>query len=82
MIVADMKHIERPGLYIMVIFILLKLVAADTERGTIKDELDSTQTKLNYAIYLLEGGEPRNETRTVLDCSRSTDKIIDCRPVE
>ncbi len=80
--VVDMKHIERPGLYFIVILILYNVWGGNPEHTRIERELEATKTKLNYAIYLLEGGEPRNDDRTVLDCSRSTDKIIDCRPVE
>lgn len=75
-----MKHIERPGLYLMVILILYSVWGGNPKHVRIERELETVKTNLNYAIYLLEGGEPR--TATELDCSRSTDEMIDCRPVE
>lgn len=75
-----MKYVERPGLYIMVFFCLLNTCGGDDQRIAIQKDLDATKNQLEYAIELLEGGEPR--TATELDCSRSTDEMIDCRPVE
>jgi len=75
-----MKSIERPGLYILVIIILCQTWNSHGQRYNLKEDLEATKTKLNYAIHLLEGGAPREVTE--LDCSRSTKEIIDCRPVE
>ena len=71
---------SRPGLYILVICCLLNTCGGNQQRIAIQEELEITKTNLNYAIHLLEGGEPR--VATELDCSRSTEEIIDCRPVE
>lgn len=64
----------------MVFFCLLNTCGGDDQRIAIQKDLDATKNQLEYAIELLEGGEPR--TATELDCSRSTDEMIDCRPVE
>lgn len=86
-----MKNVERPFLYIMVFFCLLNTCGSDQQRVGIIHDLEDTKTNLKYAIYLLEGGEADNyanyllvgrEPRTPLDCTRSTDTVIDCRPVE
>lgn len=75
-----MKHIDRTGLYLLVIICIMNTCGVESEHKQIQRDLDATQNQLKYAIHLLEGGEPR--TVTELDCSRSTDKIIDCRPMK
>lgn len=71
---------SRPGLYILVICCLLNTCGGNQQRIAIQEELEITKTKLNYAIHLLEGGQPYEVVE--LDCSRSTKEMIDCRPPE
>ena len=75
-----MKNVDRTGLYLLVIICIMNTCGADGDHNRIQRDLDATKHQLDYAIHLLEGGEPHEEVE--LDCSRSTDEIIDCRPLE
>ncbi len=75
-----MKHVDRTGLYLLVLICILNTCGVESEHEQIQRDLNATKNQLEYAIELLEGGEPR--VKTELDCSRSTDEIIDCRPEE
>ena len=75
-----MNHVDRTGLYLLVIICVLNTCGVESEHEQIQRDLDTTKDQLEYAIHLLEGGKSR--TVTELDCSRSTDEIIDCRPEE
>ena len=75
-----MKHVDRTGLYLLVIICIMNTCDTDGDHNRIQRDLNETKDQLEYTIHLLEGGEPRTETK--LDCSRSTDEIIDCRPEE
>ena len=75
-----MNHVERPFLYILVICCFLNTCGVDSEHENIEKDLEDAKNNINYAIHLLEGGKPYEVTE--LDCSRSTETVIDCRPVE
>lgn len=75
-----MKSIDRTGLYLLVIICVLNTCGVESEHEQIQRNLDATQHRLEYAIRLLKGGAPSEVVE--LDCSRSTDEIIDCRPRE
>lgn len=75
-----MKHVDRTGLYLLVIICILNTCGVESEHRRIQREVDATKNRLEYAIELLEADKPRVVRE--LDCSRSTDEIIDCRPQE
>ena len=75
-----MNHVDRTGLYLLVIICVLNTCGVESEHDQIQRDLDATQHRLEYAIYLLEGGAPYEVIE--LDCTQSTDEIVDCRPQE
>ncbi len=74
-----MKSVDRTGLYLLVIICILNTCGIESEHEQIQRDISATKHQLKYAIHLLEGGTPHEEVE--LDCSRSTNEIIDCRPI-
>lgn len=66
-----MNHVDRTGLYLLVIICIMNTCNTDEDHNRTQRDLDETNNQLEYAIHLLEGGEPRTETE--LDYKRNSE---------